>query len=146
MFFSIRIQTQCTKTSIWREEWWLSLAHSSSIPIIDVFRCCVKSVCTDTVTGRLSGVISVSWEDQQERELKRSVYLDLMIIPVVCIALPPVSHSGTITNRLNSLYSADPVASLTQWVQNKFTQPLYPGFVIKHQQNGVNVAYCVCRL
>ncbi len=64
----------------------------------------------DTVTGSLSGVGVVCIYQcriraSAGRDLVMSVCLDLMLSPGDCTALPPVSHSGTIKNRLNSLFS-----------------------------------------
>ncbi len=56
----------------------------------------------DAVTGRSSGV-EIMWRYQCHirasagREKVVSVGLDIMISPGVCPALPPVTHSGTIT-------------------------------------------------
>ncbi len=65
----------------------------------------------DAVTGSLSGVdlymvlvFQCHIRASAGRDLVMSVSLDLMISPGVCPALPPVSHSGTITIRLKSLF------------------------------------------
>ncbi len=64
----------------------------------------------DAVTGRLSGVEIIlvclyqcHIRASAGREKVMSVGLDLMISPGVWTALPPVTHSGTITYRLISL-------------------------------------------
>ncbi len=63
----------------------------------------------DAVTGRLSGVEIMVCVYQCHirasagRDGVMSVCLDLMISPGVCSALPPDTHSHTITYRLISL-------------------------------------------
>ncbi len=59
----------------------------------------------DAVTGRLSGVeILCIYQCHIRASAGRvmSVYLDIMISPGVCTALPPDTHSGTITYGLIS--------------------------------------------
>ncbi|XDV25584.1 hypothetical protein PO909_029481 [Leuciscus waleckii] len=64
-------------------------------------RCCVERVCVDAVTGRLSGVVMWIYQCHIRasggRDRVLSVCLDIMISPGVCSALPPVTHSITIT-------------------------------------------------
>ncbi len=62
----------------------------------------------DAVTGSWSGVevlclYQCHIRASAEREEVKSVCLDLMISPGVCGAVPPVTHSVTITYRLLSL-------------------------------------------
>ncbi len=62
----------------------------------------------DAVTGRLSGVemmciYQCHIRASAGKDEVLSVCLDIMISPGVCSALPPVTHSGTITYRLISL-------------------------------------------
>ncbi len=62
----------------------------------------------DAVTGRLSGVEIMCLYQCHIRasggkEEVLSVCLDIMISPGVCTALPPVTHSDTITYGLISL-------------------------------------------
>ncbi len=58
----------------------------------------------DAVTGRLSGVVMYLYQchirASAGRETVMSVCLEVMISPGVCSALPPVTHSYTITNGL----------------------------------------------
>ncbi len=105
---SLWIWTQCINASfcLRETEWLLSLTQISRILIIQTDlicgRCCVERVCVDAVTGRLSGVEMV-WRYQCHirasagREEVKSVCLDVMISPGVWTALPPVTHSDTIT-------------------------------------------------
>ncbi len=90
------------------------LKQSSRILIIQtdfsiILRCCVERVCVDAVTGSWSGVeikvciYQCHIRASVGRDGVKSVGLDLMISPGVCAALPPVTHSGTITWRLISL-------------------------------------------
>ncbi len=62
----------------------------------------------DAVTGRLSGVeimclYQCHIRASAGRETVMSVGLDIMISHGVYTAVPPVTHSGTITQRLISL-------------------------------------------
>ncbi len=61
----------------------------------------------DAVTGSWSGVDMCVYQchirASAGRDGVKSVCLDIMIIPGVCFALPPVTHSYTIIERLISL-------------------------------------------
>ncbi len=61
----------------------------------------------DAVTGSWSGVDVFLYQchirASAGREWVMSVCLDIMISPGVCFALPPVTHSYTIIERLISL-------------------------------------------
>ncbi len=61
----------------------------------------------DAVTGRLSGVVGWVYQCHIRASVKRvgelSLDLGITISPGVCTALTPAAHSGTVTNRLNSL-------------------------------------------
>ncbi len=112
---SLWIWTQWINSSVClREtEWLLTLTQISSILIIQTDlmmcgRCCVERVCVDAVTGSWSGVEMCIYQchirASAGREVK-SVCLDIMISPGVCSAVPPDTHSDTITYRLISLWS-----------------------------------------
>ncbi len=65
-------------------------------------------VCVDAVTGSWSGVGLVSlyqchMKASAGRDGVKSVCLDIMISPGVCSALPPDTHSDTITKSIVSL-------------------------------------------
>ncbi len=67
-------------------------------------RCCVERVCGDAVTG--VGITVCLFQCHIRASAGRevmSVGLDIMISPGVCAALPPDTHSYTITYRLFSL-------------------------------------------
>ncbi len=92
----------------------LTLAQISRILIIQtdliiIIRCCVERVCVDAVTGSWSGVEIMVCVYQCHirasagRDRVMSVGLEIMISPGVCPALPPHTHSDTITYRLFSL-------------------------------------------
>ncbi len=112
---SLWIWTQWINASVCLRatEWLLTLAQISRILIIQtdlivILSCCVERVCVDAVTGSWSGVEIMVCVYQchirasAEREVK-SVCLDVMISPGVWSALPPVTHSDTITCGLISL-------------------------------------------
>ncbi len=70
----------------------------------DRFNVC-QVLCRESVCGRcyreleFSGClfISVSYKSIRRKGLDDSVCLDIMISPRACAALPPVTHSDTIT-------------------------------------------------
>ncbi len=104
---SLWIWTQWINASVClREtEWLLTLTQISRILIIQTdlivcVRCCVERVCVDAVTGSCSGVEVCIYQCHIRASAGRevmSVCLDIMISPGVCSALPPVTHSITIT-------------------------------------------------
>ncbi len=114
---SLWIRTQCINSSVCLRatEWLLSLTQISSILIIQTDlmmcgRCCVERVCVDAVTGSCSGVeimclYQCHIRASAGRDGVMSVGLDIMISPGVWTALPPDTHSYTITYGLISLWS-----------------------------------------
>ncbi len=98
------INACCVRTT----ERLLTLTQISRILIIQtdliiIIRCCVERVCVDAVTGSWSGVEIMVCVYQCHirasagRDGVMSVCLDIMISPGVWSALPPVTHSDTIT-------------------------------------------------
>ncbi len=108
---SLWIWTQWINTSVCLRttEWLLTITQISRILIIQTdlmcLRCCVERVCVDAVTGSCSGVLvkmvlcvyQCHIRASAGRDEGKSVCLDIMISPGVCAALPPDTHSGTIT-------------------------------------------------
>ncbi len=88
-------------------EWSLTPTQSSHILIIQtdliiMLRCCLERVCVDAVIGSWSGVgkkflYQCHIRASVGRDGVMSVGLDLIIIPGVCPALHPDTHSDTIT-------------------------------------------------
>ncbi len=117
---SLWIWTQWINSSfcLRETEWLLTLEEPSRILVIQTdlmsgVRCCVERVCVDAVTGRSSGVVMYLYQchirASAGRETVMSVCLEVMISPGVCSALPPVTHSYTITNGLIYLWSPSAV-------------------------------------
>ncbi len=107
-FSSLWISTQWINASSLRAtELLLTLTQISHILIIQtdliiIIRCCVERVCVDAVTGSCSGaglvcVYQCHIRASAGRDRVKSVCLEVMISPGVWTALPPVTHSGTIT-------------------------------------------------